>query len=36
MGAIERVCREGKSLPRDIGGSAGTKEVTAAAIAALG
>jgi len=36
MAAIERVCREGKALPRDIGGSARTVEVTDAAIAALG
>jgi len=35
MAAIERVCREGKSLPRDIGGSARTTEVTDAVIAAL-
>jgi tartrate dehydrogenase/decarboxylase / D-malate dehydrogenase len=36
MAAIERVCREGRALPRDIGGKAGTKEVTDAVIAALG
>jgi tartrate dehydrogenase/decarboxylase/D-malate dehydrogenase len=36
MAAIERVCREGKALPRDIGGSARTTEVTDAVIAALG
>ncbi len=36
MAAIERVCREGRHLPRDIGGKAGTKEVTDAVIAALG
>jgi tartrate dehydrogenase/decarboxylase/D-malate dehydrogenase len=36
MAAIERVCREGRSLPRDIGGKAGTQEVTDAVIAALG
>jgi len=36
MAAIERVCREGRALPRDIGGSARTTEVTDAVIAALG
>jgi tartrate dehydrogenase/decarboxylase/D-malate dehydrogenase len=36
MAAIERVCREGKALPRDIGGSSRTTEVTDAVIAALG
>ena len=36
MAAIERVCREGKTLARDIGGSARTTEVTDAVIAALG
>ncbi|MBZ0250589.1 MAG: tartrate dehydrogenase [Burkholderiales bacterium] len=36
MAAIERVCREGRSLPRDIGGTARTTEVTDAVIAALG
>ena len=36
MAAIERVCREGRALPRDIGGTARTTEVTDAVIAALG
>ncbi|MBL0142923.1 MAG: tartrate dehydrogenase [Betaproteobacteria bacterium] len=36
MAAIERVCRDGKALPRDIGGTARTTEVTDAVIAALG
>ncbi len=36
MAAIEKVCLEGKSLPRDIGGTARTREVTDAVIAALG
>ncbi|MBX3671484.1 MAG: tartrate dehydrogenase [Burkholderiales bacterium] len=36
MAAIERVCREGRSLPRDIGGTARTTEVTDAVITALG
>jgi len=36
MAAIEAVCRAGKSLPRDIGGTARTTEVTDAVIAALG
>ena len=36
MAAIERVCREGRTLPRDIGGQARTTEVTDAVIAALG
>ena len=36
MAAIEQVCREGTSLPRDIGGTARTTEVTDAVIAALG
>jgi isocitrate dehydrogenase (NAD+) len=33
--ALERVYREGKSLTRDVGGKAGTKEFTEAVIAAL-
>jgi tartrate dehydrogenase/decarboxylase/D-malate dehydrogenase len=36
MAAIEAVCRAGKVLPRDIGGTARTTEVTDAVIAALG
>ena len=36
MAAIEGVCREGRFLPRDLGGTAGTREITDAAIAALG
>jgi tartrate dehydrogenase/decarboxylase/D-malate dehydrogenase len=36
MAAIETVCREGKALPRDIGGTARTTEVTDAVITALG
>jgi tartrate dehydrogenase/decarboxylase/D-malate dehydrogenase len=36
MGAIERVCAEGRHLPADIGGKARTTETTDAAIAALG
>jgi len=36
MAAIEAVCRAGKPLPRDIGGTARTTEVTDAVIAALG
>ncbi len=36
MGAIERVCAEGKSLPADIGGKARMAETTDATISALG
>lgn len=36
MGAIEKVTGEGKTLTRDLGGKASTREVTEAVIAALG
>jgi len=36
MGAIEKVTGAGRSLTRDLGGTASTREVTAAVIAALG
>jgi tartrate dehydrogenase/decarboxylase/D-malate dehydrogenase len=36
MGAIEQVTGAGKTLTRDLGGKASTREVTEAVIAALG
>ena len=35
MQAIESVCREGRALPRDLGGQASTREVTDAVLEAL-
>jgi len=35
MGAIERVCGEGRALTRDLGGSASTVEATDAVLAQL-
>ena len=33
--AIEEVCREGRHLPKDLGGNSSTSEVTSAVCAAL-
>ena len=35
MTAIEEVCREGRHLPKDLGGNSSTSEVTSAGCAAL-
>jgi isocitrate/isopropylmalate dehydrogenase len=36
MAALEQVVREGNTLTKDLGGSAGTREVTDAIVAAVG